>query len=196
TRRDRRPAWVLAAIVLTTIFCLVGASTALAAGTDGAGSGSTAPWIQSDQADYAPGATVTLTGGNWAPGESVHLFVDDTTNHTWNHSADLVADGSGMIQDVFDLPNTFVSNYDVVATGSTSGNATASFTDGAVRIKAIPVTIPAPGAPISWVRYNNTTCNPTNTVDNGTINADTNGNGTSLPVDVSATQSVRLTAGS
>ena len=116
-RRDRRPLWVLAVVALMTLFALAGASSALAAGTDGAGSGSTAPWIQSDLGDYAPGSTVTLTGGNWMPGETVHVFVDDTTNHTWNHSADVVADDSGMIQDVFALPNVFVSDYDVTATG-------------------------------------------------------------------------------
>ncbi|MDX6547568.1 MAG: hypothetical protein QOG33_1118, partial [Gaiellales bacterium] len=127
-RRDRPPIWVLAVIVLMALFTLTGGSSALAAGTDGASTGSTAPWIQSDQADYAPGSTVTLTGGNWAPGESVHVFVDDTTNHTWNHSADVVADNSGVIQDVFNLPNTFISDYDVTATGAVSGIATTAFT--------------------------------------------------------------------
>src|SRR5690348_15095684 len=36
------------------------------------------PSISSDKGDYAPGSTVTLTGSGWAPGESVHLFVNDT----------------------------------------------------------------------------------------------------------------------
>src|SRR5213082_2912463 len=84
----------------------------------GTGGGSTTnPWIQSDQADYGPGSTVTLNGGNWAPGENVHVFVDDANGHTWNHSADVTADDNGLIQDVFNLPNTFVSDYSVTATG-------------------------------------------------------------------------------
>src|SRR2546422_1604626 len=35
------------------------------------------PTIDSDQPDYNPGATVQLTGHNWAPGEAVHIFVND-----------------------------------------------------------------------------------------------------------------------
>src|SRR5437763_514500 len=79
------------------------------------GGSTTSPWVASDQADYAPASTVTLTGGNWAPGETVHLFVDDTNGHTWNHSDDVTADDSGAIQDVFNLPDMWVSNYDVTA---------------------------------------------------------------------------------
>ena len=40
------------------------------------------PAITTDQTDYPPGATVTLTGSGWGPGESVHLFVNDTVGHT------------------------------------------------------------------------------------------------------------------
>src|SRR5215210_5088350 len=50
------------------------------------GDGSTAsstPTITSDQADYPPGATVTLTGSNWQPGESVHINVNDDLGKTW-----------------------------------------------------------------------------------------------------------------
>src|SRR5215210_439446 len=49
---------------------------------------STAPWISSDKEDYAPGALVTLTGGNWGPGESVHILVDDNLGRTWSHNSD------------------------------------------------------------------------------------------------------------
>src|SRR5919199_4272031 len=89
------------------------------------------PSIQSDQADYPPGATVTLTGANWVPGDTIHIVVDDSTGHTWQHTADVTADASGGIQDVFSLPNTFISNYSVTATDTTNGtdSATASFTD-------------------------------------------------------------------
>src|SRR6185437_9919978 len=33
------------------------------------------PTIESDQPDYNPGATVTLTGHNWAAAEPVHITV-------------------------------------------------------------------------------------------------------------------------
>src|SRR5437016_5824961 len=85
---------------LVAALSMGGAMPAFGMGTDGGST--TNPWIQSDQADYSPGSTVTLTGGNWHSGESVHIVVDDTTNHTWNHIADVRADDLGSIQDIFD----------------------------------------------------------------------------------------------
>src|SRR5438046_172037 len=41
------------------------------------------PSITSDKDDYAPGATVTLTGANWQPSEAVHIFVNDDEGKTW-----------------------------------------------------------------------------------------------------------------
>src|SRR3954470_5492728 len=131
-RNHRRGSiWAMVLIAAVALF-VMGSTSAYAMGTDGAST--TNPWIKSDQADYAPGSTVTLTGGNWQPGESVHVFVDDTNGHTWNHSADVTADDMGLIRDVFSLPNAFVSDYNVVATGSVSGTATATFTDGTLTI--------------------------------------------------------------
>src|SRR4029079_12598223 len=108
----------------------------------------------------------------------------------------------GNITDEFNLPSWFVSNYVVVATGSVSGTALTSFTDGAVRIRAIFAGgTPPASAPISWVRYSNTTCNPgagnVFVIDQSAslVAAATPGNGANLPVGVSATQSVRLTPG-
>ena len=87
------------------------------------------PTIASDLADYPPGATVTLTGTNWADGESVRIVVNDTLGQTWKHTADVTANSAGVVTDVFNLPNVFVSDYDVTATGPTSGTATTTFTD-------------------------------------------------------------------
>ena len=42
-----------------------------------------APTIQSDKADYPPGALVTLTGSGWQPGETVNIVVDDDQTKTW-----------------------------------------------------------------------------------------------------------------
>src|SRR3954452_16253561 len=135
TDRRRRPIWAMVLIAAAALF-VVGSTSEYAMGTDGAST--TNPWIQSDQAEYSPGSTVTLSGGNWQPGESVHILVDDANGHTWNHSADVTADDIGLIQDVFSLPNAFVSDYDVTAAGAASGSATSAFTDSNVKVDAAP----------------------------------------------------------
>src|SRR5919204_2280562 len=89
------------------------------------------PAISTDQADYAPGATVTLTGASWQPGESVHIVVNDNSGETWSYSADATADASGAFTNQFQLPTSFVSSYLVTATGLLSGTATTTFTDSA-----------------------------------------------------------------
>src|SRR5438128_1474200 len=53
------------------------------------------PMIVTDKADYAPGETVTLTGANWQPGESIHIVVNDSAGQTWSYTADVTTDGSG-----------------------------------------------------------------------------------------------------
>ena len=88
-----------------------------------------APTISSDKADYAPGELVTLAGSNWHAGESVHISVNDSAGSTWSRSVDVVADAGGDITDQFNLPNWFVATYSVLATGSASGSAAATFTD-------------------------------------------------------------------
>jgi hypothetical protein len=156
------------------------------------------PSVWSDKADYAPGETVTLSGANWAPGESVHIRVNDDAGQTWSRDVDVTAAEDGTISDQFDLPGWFVAVYNVTATGA-SGVATWTFTDGAVRVRAVFTPSGPASTSITWVRYNNTTCNPgvgnANVIDSGTLIATTGGNGGNLPVDVSGTQSVRFTAG-
>ena len=88
------------------------------------------PSITTDKADYEPGSTVTLSGSGWGAGESVHLFVNDTIGQTWQYNTDVVADLSGEFTVTFQLPNTFISNYDVTATGAAGEKATTTFTDG------------------------------------------------------------------
>ena len=48
-------------------------------------------WITSDKEDYAPGELVTLTGGNWQPGEVVHIRVNDDLGETWRRDVDVLA---------------------------------------------------------------------------------------------------------
>src|SRR6266705_3081791 len=106
------------------------ATVALSAGADGG-----SPTIQSDFADYNPGQTVTLTGANWdSAGSPVHIFVNDSVGSTWSHTADVAPDGNGAIQDVFQLPPSFIASYSVDATqvaadGTTKLQASSSFTD-------------------------------------------------------------------
>jgi hypothetical protein len=88
-----------------------------------------APTISSDKADYAPGEVVTLAGSNWQAGETVQIYVNDSLESTWSRTVDVIADDQGLITDVFALPNWFVATYSVVATGSFSGSAVATFTD-------------------------------------------------------------------
>src|SRR5215207_10970838 len=103
------------------IFAVAG--TAMALTSDPSGTTSASPTIQSDKADYAPGELVTLTGGNWQPGESVNIKVNDTYGASWSRNVDVTADASGNITDQFNLPDSFVSDYDVTATGAQSGTA-------------------------------------------------------------------------
>src|SRR5205085_9097265 len=170
-RGSRRSPIITMALLAAAALFVVGSTSAFAMGTDGAST--TNPWIQSDQADYAPGSTVTLTGGNWAPGESVHIFVDDTNGHTWQHNADLTADDLGLIQDVFNLPNTFVSNYDVTATGVASGMATTAFTDSNPQTLTVSTANPSP-------------VSPGGVADFGTVTVKFLGNATQCTVNLSA----------
>ncbi len=91
------------------------------------------PTITSDQTDYSPGSTVTLTGASWASGEAVHIYVNDSVGNTWSliSNPDPTAGTNGGFTYQFSLPNTFIANYAVTATGPTSGTATTTFTDAA-----------------------------------------------------------------
>ncbi len=99
--------------------------------------------IQSNKADYAPGATVTLTGSNWQPGEYVRIDVNDDQGKTWSRNVDVRTDASGRIHDQFQLPEWFVATYEVTAMGAQSGVATTSFTEGNVSFGS---TSPAPAS--------------------------------------------------
>jgi len=87
------------------------------------------PTLTSDQADYAPGATVTLHGDNWQPAESVRIIVNDTIGQTWQRDVTVTAASDGTITDSFALPNYFVATYDATASGPVSGTVTTTFTD-------------------------------------------------------------------
>jgi hypothetical protein len=148
--------------------------------------------IQSEEADDAPGKTVTLTGSNWQPGESVHINVKDDQGKIWSRDVDVTADGSGQIQVQFQLPDWLVAPYKVTAMGDRSGVATTSFTEGDVSFGS---TSPAPA---SWtVNYKthgggsttDNTCATGGTDGSKTISPDTTG---TASVDISNKESMRL----
>src|SRR3972149_4090331 len=92
--------------------------------------------ITSDKADYAPGEKVTLTGTGWVAGESVSIVVNDTIGQTWQHLATVKAKKTGAFTDVSPLPDYFISDSAVPATGPVSGTATTTFTDLAIGLYA------------------------------------------------------------
>src|SRR5205823_2327462 len=111
-----------------------------------------------DKSDYAPGSTVTLTGASWTGGESVHVVVNDTIGKTWQYAGDATADASGGFTLQLELPNYFVSDYDVTATGAAGETATTTFTDGNVTLHLLAGEGVA-DMTITYDRWNgNTTC--------------------------------------
>src|ERR687894_1618346 len=140
---------------------------------DSTTSTSPTPTVQSDEDDYAPGETVTLTGSNWQPGESVHINVNDDEGSTWSRNVDVTADENGAIRDEFQLPDWLVATYKVTATGTQSGVATTSFTDGNIVIKAAP-----PGTTFNgtFTEYNGTNCT-------GTVTSSVSRSSTDTPPD-------------
>ena len=126
-RRSVVRAWLSALLAIAVSLTTLGAVALAPAVAE-----TTGPTIASDQADYPPGALVTLTGDGWLAGEAVHIVVNDDQGRTWERSSDVTADETGAIVDVFNLPDWFVATYAVVATGEVSGVARTTFTDGNV----------------------------------------------------------------
>ena len=60
--------------------------------------------IQIEESNGALGKTVTLTGSNWRPGESVHIKLTDDQGKTWSRNVRATADASGRIQVWFQPP--------------------------------------------------------------------------------------------
>ena len=82
-RSRRSTFWAVMALAVMAIFAFSGSAGASPLDT----SGTASPWIQSDQADYAPGSTVTLTGGGFDANEAVHINVNDTLGKTWAYNS-------------------------------------------------------------------------------------------------------------
>ena len=92
------------------------------------------PWIKSDLEDYPPGGLVTLTGAGWTEDVEVNIIVDDisTDPQSWRLAETIAVNEDGTLEFSFNLPDWFVANYKVTATGVTTGTvATTEFTDSA-----------------------------------------------------------------
>ena len=142
-------------LAVSMVFLVVSASSAMA---DPA---TPAPTISSDKDDYAPGEVVTLIGSNWQPGEVVHITINDDQGKTWTRDVDVTADAGGSITYQFQLPDWFVALYSVQATGSLSGTAGTSFTDGTVAIRNATTTPAGLTAQYRLERFDGASCTGT-----------------------------------
>jgi hypothetical protein len=150
-----------------------------------------APAVWSDKADYAPGERVTLNGTHWTPGETVHIRVNDDTGSSWDRDVDVTADETGGIVDEFDLPDWFVAQYRVTATGASGAVATHTFTDSNYYVKNASTT-PA-GVAVSYKieTFSSNDCSGTGTLKfSGTLTGPNAASGQAIGQD---TGSVRFT---
>ena len=86
--------------------------------------------VKTDKADYAPGTTVTITGGGWQPGETVTLTLVESPLFDTHMLAPVVADSAGNITSTEFAPdlNDIGIRFFLTASGSQS-QAQTSFTD-------------------------------------------------------------------
>jgi hypothetical protein len=163
----RRPTVLLLGLALMLAIGL-SASTALADVSSDGSSTSTnttssplafTPTITSDQTDYSPGSTVTLSGTGWAAGEVVHVTVVDSVNDSWSWatSPDTVADLNGAFTVSLTLPDWSVASYAVTATGSSGAVAATAFTDSQLLVTPGP-TGDGVTFTVSWTAYTNSSC--------------------------------------
>src|SRR5215218_3567095 len=171
--RTRGGVAFLLVLCITALSALVVAGSAFASAAEGTSTTSAAPTVSSDKADYAPGELVTLHGSNWTAGESVHINVNDTLGQTWVRNVDVTADSNGEITDSFNLPNYFISDYDVTATGI-SGTVRTTFTDGNASSVSGTVTDSVTNLPISGATVTCTTSGGCNGTFSTTSNASGN----------------------
>src|SRR5918995_452309 len=111
---------------VVSLFLLTALGTAAPALADDPSGHTAAPWIASDQPDYAPGSNVVLTGGAWEVGETVRINVNDDRGASWERAVDVTADANGNITDSFRLPDWFIASYTVKARGSARSRRSAS----------------------------------------------------------------------
>ena len=173
---------------------LIFPAMALAEPLDSSGGTSPAPTIQSDKDDYTPGATVTLTGSNWQPGESVNIYVNDDEGQTWSRNVDVTADENGNIRT--SSSSRLVRGY---LQGNRHGRAIrcgdTTFTDGNIKVKGTFVGSTSDTFALTYTRYSGIACGgnarsgdpQTETFDTQDKTVNQQGNNSSVKMTASAT---------
>jgi hypothetical protein len=106
--------------------------------------------ITTDQSDYPPGSTVTITGAGWQPGETVQIVIHEVPTVEPDVTLTAVADASGNISNnQFQTDNNDLGvNFYLTATGLQSGSqAQATFADGNVVLSSPTL---SPSSPVSY----------------------------------------------
>jgi Kelch motif len=134
------------------------------------------PTVKTDQADYAPGSIVTITGAGWKPGETVTLsFVESPLDDT-HPSLTAIADANGNISNNQFSPDIHDINirFYLTAVGSQSGLvALNTFTDAAgddttTTVSCTPNPVTAGSATTCTATVNNIASPVTNGFPQGT----------------------------
>ena len=109
-------------------------------------------WVGTDQADYAPGSVVTISGDNsdgvgFMAGEPIHVNVAGPNGYT--AACDAVADDNGAwsCQVTLWANELAGGDYSYTATGQTSGiSQTGTFSDS---VTSVTITSPTSGTPVT-----------------------------------------------
>ncbi|WP_348811135.1 YDG domain-containing protein, partial [Flavobacterium maritimum] len=151
--------------------------------------------VTTDQPDYAPGSTCTITGSGFLPGETVTLQVmhaDETPNDGEEHFLwDVIADENGNFVTTWHVceDDCLGSTLKATADGETSGlHAEVIFTDGNVRVKSSTST-----ASIFWSDLPSTDCTGV-PISSGTGTATTNSGLTFSKLNTNTLKSLRIEA--
>ena len=92
------------------------------------------PTIMSDQSDYVPGSTVTITGAGWPANDLLKVFTNDSVGQTWSDTGYPETDANGDFTYTFTLPDYFVASYTSAASDSSGLSVSTTFTDGNVQV--------------------------------------------------------------
>ncbi len=103
--------------------------------------------VKTDQADYAPGTIVTITGSGWQPGETVTLSLLESPLIDTHPAMTAIADGNGNIFNNQFSPDYYDVNvrFYLTAVGSQSGLQTQNtFTDSNIGTVTVGAQSPSP----------------------------------------------------